>query len=340
MRIKTRGVPQADVLPDVVEAVIAVARGARTFQGISEAIGKGQRQGRYYRLAAELLGFIRPAGPNRSELTPRGRRLLASRDSDRDEAIRGAVLGSRLIQRVLPFLEARADQGCTRDGIERFIIEVTEPTGRTMIPRHTSTAIAWLQSIGLLSQQGDRYYVQPIPGVVAPIEYPDDEPLLPERFDLAEYQAAAQRATRQPGIMRYVVDEAQRERTQRAHEQLVDLLAARISGHGGIPRRNRYVDLAAHVLDSFYLFEVKTTTDRNILSQVRQGVAQLYEYRYRQAAPDARLVLVLQNPMPRGMAWMAKYLAQDREILPVWDGNLRTLDCSRQHREQLAFLVG
>ena len=58
MRIPSSEIPQADLLQDVVRVVTAVHEGARTFQDIANYIGKVGRQGRYYRLAAEILGLI------------------------------------------------------------------------------------------------------------------------------------------------------------------------------------------------------------------------------------------------------------------------------------------
>jgi hypothetical protein len=50
-------------------------------------------------------------------------------------------------------------------------------------------------------------------------------------------------------------------------------------------------------------------------------------------------VLVLENPLPADLRWMGTYLSEDRGILPVWDGDLRRLYCSKRDRERLAFLL-
>lgn len=50
--------PQADNLYKVIETVETVSEGAETDIQISEAIGYTDRQYRYYRHVAEVLGFV------------------------------------------------------------------------------------------------------------------------------------------------------------------------------------------------------------------------------------------------------------------------------------------
>ena len=76
MRIPSNEIPQADELDDVIATVEAISQGAITFQEIAGAIGKVDRQGRYYRLASEILGLVRKVGRNRAELTNLGRTFI------------------------------------------------------------------------------------------------------------------------------------------------------------------------------------------------------------------------------------------------------------------------
>lgn len=95
-----------------------------------------------------------------------------------------------------------------------------------------------------------------------------------------------------------VVDDAARERANESHQMLTDLVAAKIRKAGAIPKRNRFVDLSALLRDDLYLFEMKSTTGGNVHSQIRRAVSQLYEYRYLQQVPTAKLVVVIENPPP------------------------------------------
>jgi len=114
-------------------------------------------------------------------------------------------------------------------------------------------------------------------------------------------------------------------------------MAQKIRKHGSIPRTNRYVDLSARIEDQDYLFEMKSTTETNLHHQARRGLSQLYEYRYIQNVPDAKLVLVLETALPSKMAWMADYITKDRNVLLVWDGNNRFY-CPDSISDQLKFI--
>ena len=77
------------------------------------------------------------------------------------------------------------------------------------------------------------------------------------------------------------------------------------------------IDLWAELRDGrTFIFEVKSGGD-GIWEQVRKGVSQLYEYRYRYALEmdkfkEAHLCLVLPEEPPIG--WMPDYLCRDRDI--------------------------
>jgi len=84
---------------------------------------------------------------------------------------------------------------------------------------------------------------------------------------------------------------------------------------------------------------MKSTVATNVRAQVRRGMSQLYEYRYLQNVPDAQLVLVIEQPLNRELAWMSDYLVKDRGILLAWDGDRKHLHCSESQKEALHFLV-
>lgn len=98
----------------------------------------------------------------------------------------------------------------------------------------------------------------------------------------------------------------------RHHETLVNDCAKWLASEGFRVGRNAAVDLA--ILDPLTLIEAKTVIDWT--RAVRDGVSQLYEYRYfRVASPAANLVLLTDEaPPPR---WL-KYLEKDRRIGAMW----------------------
>lgn len=99
------------------------------------------------------------------------------------------------------------------------------------------------------------------------------------------------------------------------------MMAERLRGLGAVPKANRLIDLSAQVNDSIFLFEMKSTTEENARSQVRRGLSQLYEYRFMQDIPKAKLVLVIEKPLPSKLQWLGEYLQKDRNIYLVWDGD-------------------
>ncbi len=126
------------------------------------------------------------------------------------------------------------------------------------------------------------------------------------------------------------------DRARVSHRRLVNITSERIRKHGAIPKSNSFIDLAVSFNKDF-IFEMKSTTETNIRSQVRKGISQLYEYRYLEDSKDATLVLVLENPLQNADLWMHDYLETDRNVLLVWDGNNRLFGSDRAVKE-LSFL--
>ncbi len=75
MQIPSKDIPQADVLGDVIRAAEAVSSDFTTYQGIANYIDKVERQGRYYRRAAEIIGLI-STHQNHSVLTNFGNQFI------------------------------------------------------------------------------------------------------------------------------------------------------------------------------------------------------------------------------------------------------------------------
>src|SRR5437764_1401175 len=142
-RIPSRDVPQADCLKDVIRLVEAVGMGASTYQEMAAAIRKVGRQGRYYRRAAEILGFTRKEGRNRTVLTPKGRMLVSTTGTERHGIVRAAVVGTEMFKRVIPYLAARGADGVSRNELRIFIESISAPVGPTMVPRRVSSVIDW-----------------------------------------------------------------------------------------------------------------------------------------------------------------------------------------------------
>lgn len=335
-RITSGDLPQADRLESVLMAVIAVANGATTDLEIANmvpGIMGDDRQGRYYRNAAEMLGFI-TNHRNNSQLTAKGEALLKKPDI-RNPLFISSVLSLHVYQTLLPYMELYP-YGLTRQEIQNYLQSVADPNiGSSMIPRRISTILAWPRTLGFLRNlENGRIQIQNSLSSELPVFeiYNDAQPLLPVSGDLSEYREIEQRISGLQQEINIIKDQTKIERAVNSHISLVNLVARRIREAGAIPKSNQLIDLAAR-LDKDYIFEIKSISEDNVRSQVRKGMSQLYEYRYLQNKPDARLILVIEKPLGVSQSWMLDYLEIDREINLVWDGNSELFGSERTRRE-------
>ncbi|HEV2022842.1 MAG TPA: hypothetical protein VGQ94_09990 [Terriglobales bacterium] len=73
-------------------------------------------------------------------------------------------------------------------------------------------------------------------------------------------------------------------------------------------------------------------------TKVRKAISLLYEYRYLQDMPEAKLVVVIENPLPREKDWLVDYVVKDRRILIAWYGDGRTVQYPEALGPDLGFL--
>ena len=110
-----------------------------------------------------------------------------------------------------------------------------------------------------------------------------------------------------------------KERRNVAHALMVSRLAEWLQDNVGIQcvGDSLHIDLWAKLPNGrTFIFEVKSGGE-GVWEQIRKGVSQLYEYRYRYAREmdqfkDAHLCLVLPGDPP--VDWMPDYLCRDRDI--------------------------
>jgi len=299
---------------------------------------KVERQGRYYRLAAEILGIIE-SHHNYAKLTKAGNKLLSASDAnERNILLLQLTFNAQIFQRMIPFFESNPN-GVTKDQIEKFMEEVTQPVGSSMMERRASTIISWLKEVGIIKEVSSRYVLNPdLPKYLPILEFAISEPVLPKIEDLREYEIVNERL-RSRKTIQVMINDVAKERAENAHRELINLVFERLRAASFIGRYNKYIDLAAYSKDEDkrYLFEMKSVTEKNAHSQMRKSLSQLYEYRFIQNVPDAKLIVVLETHLPKELRWMIDYFEQDRSIYVVWDGNNR-LYSSPKTMEELSFL--
>jgi len=326
----TDHLPQANRFPLVMTVVDAVAAGARTHEEVAAAVGGyRKRQGAYYRKAAELLGLVSLESPDHIVLTPAGRRFVAMTPAEKHLHITRQLVRLGLIGKIVDELKAKP-QGLTREEIHGLVATLVPGTTPKMIQRRTSTILSWLKYFGLISERQ---------GQVRLTSLPLDFAMWEVESGVQQAVCNHQKSRPQPRLLKglnamhkpdpvptgrdgpsvYVVDAAKVERAECAHERLVRSMALHLLSQNLLPRRNAYIDLYTRSDAEEWLFEMKSCTPQNIHSQVRSGLAQLYEYRYLQRMrPTAHLILVLETQPPPDSAWLVDYLVRDREIAVIW----------------------
>lgn len=100
------------------------------------------------------------------------------------------------------------------------------------------------------------------------------------------------------------------------HAELLSVLGSFLSSRGYRVEANQFVDAFARLKSGPAVFEAKSVTDDNELAQVRQGLSQLYEYRFRHGLTNATLWLILSRPPNE--KWLVDYLEKDRGVHVLW----------------------
>jgi len=100
------------------------------------------------------------------------------------------------------------------------------------------------------------------------------------------------------------------------HAELVHVLGSYLSSHGYRVEANQFVDAFTRLKSGPAIFEAKSLTDDNELSQVRKGLSQLYEYRFRHRFTNASLWLILSRSPKED--WLVDYLEKDRGVHVLW----------------------
>src|SRR4030042_6618190 len=219
---------------------------------------KVERQGRYYRLAAEILGIIE-SHHNHAKLTRAGNKLLSAADAnERNILLSQLIFNAQFFQRMIPFFESNPT-GVTKDQIVKFMEEVTQPVGPSMMERRASTVISWLKEVEIIKEVSSRYVLNhDLPKKLPILEFAISEPILPKIEDLREYEIVNERS-RSRKTIQVMINDVAKERAENAHRELINLVFERLRAANFIGRYNKYIDLAAYNKDEDkrYLFEMK-----------------------------------------------------------------------------------
>lgn len=327
---ETSDFPQADLIWQVYGVVRAVASGDVTDADIEKAIGldSGARQGRYYRLAAENLGFLENYA-NHAELTPTG--LLLATAPSREEAklqLQAGVLSNEALRLLYEFSDTRSR---SRMELLEFYVSIYPGSAGTA-RRRFSTARSYLVSTGLWPDDSGDFLRSVEDGRSY---FSDSAPFFGEANDgrFAPFPPLPIGANY---MLQYEVDAQKLERANTVHQWLVSQTGARLNADGILSLSTPYIDLMATHHGESVIYEMKSISPdgTNFHSQIRKAVAQLEEYRFRFSL-DAALCIVTNTSVPDDHSWISEYLGRDRSIAHLWIGEDASVSCNNYSRDLL-----
>lgn len=167
---------------------------------------------------------------------------------------------------------------------------------------------------------------------------------MPTVYDLTErknYAINKSLLGRQKELADPELTKIKRQKRNLAHKLLIDQMSSILSKLGATPRDNPHIDLYADIPnDGSFLFEMKSGGE-NILDQIRKGISQLYEYKYRYRKNinnDAKLCLVV-NEDPKNIPWIYEYVCIDRGICLCWFENGKELKYPPECKNQMEVIT-
>lgn len=153
--VSTVFVPQADDLLLVKKVVRLVAEGYATRADVARGLGYAARQGHYYAVAAEALGFILLEPGGRLSVAAEGHQLLLAEGDMRAQRayLRAAVRKIPVYERMIEFLRMSRGRPITYRQLRAEWTEVSGLTGST-VHRRLLTLLSWFEYLGIISKKG------------------------------------------------------------------------------------------------------------------------------------------------------------------------------------------
>jgi hypothetical protein len=116
------------------------------------------------------------------------------------------------------------------------------------------------------------------------------------------------------------IDLVERERANKSHHMLEEILVSLAKAQGFAPKTNQNIDVFFETPSGTILAEIKSCTDTNFHSQVRKAVSQLFEYRFTNKSlfsSDIIMLLIVETAPPEEKKWIIDYLLS-LGILIAW----------------------
>ena len=152
----TKDIPQADNLQKVITVIDAVYSGCSTQSQIAKVLEYTERQARYYRHAAKILGFI-TYDNNNAVITNAGKEFAETEEEDiRYILIRISILNNSFLDNIVHFVQNKQN-GFIWEDVRDYILSITDHSAHSTIPRRTKTILSWLEELNFIIESGDVY---------------------------------------------------------------------------------------------------------------------------------------------------------------------------------------
>jgi hypothetical protein len=168
MIYSTTDIPQADRLEKVIQTVEAVNSGLSKDVEIATEIGFTDRQARYYRHAAALLGFIEN-DHNTATITSSGKQLAQANADEKLVLIKQAVWQNNFFKDIIRFFES-SQRDISTEELSTFILSKIDNEAKSTVGRRIKTILSWLEELEIIVESDNLYQFNETSGV----EYEDN----------------------------------------------------------------------------------------------------------------------------------------------------------------------
>jgi hypothetical protein len=330
MMITTNSFPQADRIDQVGMVTIAVSRGHSTDDQIESFIklDSGGRQGRYYRHAAEILGLIVNKG-NHSILTPIGEEFSKLKSKTvKSEFLAYRIIETPVFRKALDYIyHKKPDEKKLKLWFNSYY-----PGSHSTAERRYATFISYLTELNVISINNNLFEIAKYFGA---LERKEHNPLKTLSGKDISRNIKDELLSRKEINILYEVNAQKREQANQMHWKLVISKSSFLSKRGFPAKGNDHIDLFSKVNNNTIIYEMKSINAENILSQIRKGISQLYEYRYIYSTPGAKLCIVGNHNIGRSHVWLLNYLTKDRLIAFEWTDNYQDFYCDHGSKSLL-----
>lgn len=322
--VSTSDFPQADKLMQVEKAVKAISQGKKSSVEIGNALGLVKRQGDYYRQAAQVLGLVELDKPIR--LTRLGEEYLnLNSEPEKKDFLARCIADAEVFKKALNYIDANQPD---KQELKNWYLK-HYPAAKVTAERRFSTFISYIQHTSLVESKNNRLALKKFTGTIKKKSV--TLPLVQK----VTFKAPAVMATK--GFIRADIDWQKHERANQIHAKLINAKSAFLHDKGFLPQDTKHIDLFSDTENGSVLYEMKSVQDsqRNVLSQIRKAIAQLYEYRYLYKMPADRLCIVTNLEISAENEWLSDYLIKERGIAYVWTKDFISFECSADSRKLL-----